>query len=126
MIELSNEHGVAALRWLLDHRHDFGLREQDLARLAGADSELIVDAWLTEKESVPESAIQRFGLLLAIYRGLVAITPTGNKQMAFEWFQRPSDLFPEFSPLSIRDYLLQDPSEEALEVAVRSIKGRTL
>ncbi|MGO1502904.1 MAG: hypothetical protein ACTHWH_16655 [Marinobacter sp.] len=123
MTELTNEHGVAALRWLLDHRQDFGLSEQDLARLAAADSKPVIDAWLTGKESVPTSVIQRLGLLLAIYRGLVAITPAGNKQMAFEWFQRSTNMFPAFPELSIRDYLLQDPSEESLEVVIRSIKG---
>lgn len=126
MSELTNEHGVAALRWLLDHRHDLGLNEQDLARLAAADSEPVIHAWLTGKESVPTSVIQRLGLLLAIYRGLVEITPSGNKQMAFEWFQRPTNLFPEFPGVSIRDYLLQNPSEATLEVANRSIKGLAL
>lgn len=112
MTELTNEHGVAAVRWFLDHRQDFGLSEKELARLAGAESESALDAWLTDKELVPTRVTQRLGLLLGVYRGLVEITPEGNKQMAFEWFQRSTNLFPEFPQLSIRDYLLQNPSEE--------------
>lgn len=121
-MDVTNEHGIVALRWLLGHRQDFGLSEQDLARLAGGASEPAVDAWLTEKEPVPTRVTQRLGLLLGVYRGLVEITPDGNKQMAFEWFQRSTNLFPEFPGLSIRDYLLQNPSEEALEVVSRGAK----
>ncbi|MGO1501450.1 MAG: hypothetical protein ACTHWH_09240 [Marinobacter sp.] len=123
MTELTNEHGVAAVRWFLDHRQDFGLSEKELARLAGAESESALDAWLTDKELVPTRVTQRLGLLLGVYRGLVEITPEGNKQMAFEWFQRSTNLFPEFPQLSIRDYLLQNPSEEVLEAVNRSVKG---
>ncbi|MFP3978961.1 hypothetical protein [Marinobacter sp. KMM 10035] len=123
MTELTNEHGVAALRWFLEHRQDFGVNERELARLSGAESEFALDAWLTGKEPVPTRVAQRLGLLLGVYRGLVEITPDGNKQMAFEWFQRSTNLFPEFPHLSIRDYLLQNPSEAVLEAVNRSIKG---
>jgi len=122
-MKLTNEHGVAALRWFLDHRQNFGLSEQDLARLAGGESEHAIDTWLAEKEPVPTSVIQRLGLLLGIYSGLVEVTPAGQGHMAFEWFQRSTNLFPEFPRLSIRDYLLRNPSEEALEVVSRSVKG---
>ena len=125
MTELTNEHGVAAIRWFMAHQQDFGLSERDLARLVGVESESALDAWLAEKDSVPASAIQRLGLLLGIYRGLVDVTPVGNKQLAFEWFQRSTNLFPEFSQLSIRDYLLQNPSEDVLESVNRSVKGLT-
>jgi len=72
---------------------------------------------------MPEAAVKKLGLFLGIYKGLVEITPAQSKQMAFEWFQRATDLFTEFRPLSIRDYLLQNPSEEALEAVNRSVKG---
>jgi|GEM_PF-462018 len=123
LTELTHEHGIAALRWFLDHGQDFGLSEQDLAHLVGAESESTFDAWLTGKEPVPASVTHRLGLLLGIYKGLVEITPEGNKQMAFEWFQRSTNFFPEFPQRSIRDYLLQNLSEEALKAVNRSVKG---
>src|SRR5690554_1463875 len=120
---IGNSHGVAALRWMLEHQGELGLTPLDVAVLAGAKDEQESRAWLSEERELPEAAVKKLGLFLGIYKGLVEITPAQNKQMAFEWFQRATDVFTEFRPLSIRDYLLQNPSEEALEAVNRSVKG---
>lgn len=38
-VQLTNQHGVAALRWILEHQQQFGLSKQDITALAGAKTE---------------------------------------------------------------------------------------
>lgn len=116
-IQLTNQHGVAALRWILEHQQQFGLSKRDITQLTGAKTEQNMDTWLSEKEPVPECSIKRLGLFLGIYKGLVEVTPSRQEKLAFEWFQRKTHLFPDFPGQSIRDYLLENPTEEALRTA---------
>lgn len=116
-VQLTNQHGVAALRWILEHQQQFGLSKQDVTQLAGAKTEQDAQTWLSEEEPVPESSMRRLALFLGIYKGLVTITPSGQEKLAFEWFQRNTNIFPEFPGLSIRDYLLDNPTKKALETA---------
>lgn len=116
-VQLTNQHGVAALRWILEHQQQFGLSKQAVTKLVGAKTEQDTHAWLSEEEPVPESSMRRLALFLGIYRGLVTITPSGQEKLALEWFQRNTNIFPEFPGLSIRDYLLDNPTKEALETA---------
>lgn len=122
-IQLTNQHGVAALRWILEHQRQFGLSKQDVTQLAGAKTEKNINAWLSEEELVPEHSMRRLGLFLGIYKGLVEVTPSGQEKLAFEWFQRNTSIFPDFPGQSIRDYLLENPTEEALKTACFSVRG---
>jgi len=80
---ITNKHGIAALRWILDHQSELGLIRQEVAVLAGAKSEGEIEAWLSSEELVPESSIRRLGLLLGIYKGLVEATPSGQEKLVF-------------------------------------------
>lgn len=122
-IQLTNQHGVAALRWILEHQRQFGLSKLDVAKLAGAKTEQNMNAWLFEEELVPERSMRRLGLFLGIYKGLVDVTPSGQEKLAFEWFQRSTNIFQEFPGLSIRDYLLDNPTEEALRTACFRVRS---
>lgn len=122
-VQLTNRHGVAALRWILEHQQQLGLTKRDIAKLAGAKTEKNINAWLSEEEPVPERSMRRLGLLLGIYKGLVTITPSGQEKLAFEWFQRNTSTFPDFPGPSIRDYLLENPTEEALRTAFFSVRS---
>lgn len=67
--------------------------------------------------------MKRLGLFLGIYKGLVEVAPSGQEQLAFEWFQRNTNIFQEFPGLSIRDYLLDSPTEETLRTACFRIRS---
>lgn len=122
-IQLTNQHGVAALRWILEHQQQFGLSKRDITQLAGAKTEQNMKAWLSEKEPVPERSIRRLGLFLGIYKGLMEVTPSGQEKLAFEWFQRKTHLFPDFPGQSIRGYLVENPTEEALRTACFRVRS---
>lgn len=122
-MRLTNEHGIAALNWIVDHQFKFGLSKKDVSCLVGATSEDDIDQWFSGNQAVPENVMERLGLLIGIHRGLEAITPVGHENMAFEWFQRTTTIFPCFSGLSIRDYLLENPTDETLDTAYRSVRS---
>lgn len=122
-VQLTNQHGVAALRWTLEHQQQFGLSKRDITQIAGAKTEQEMDTWLSEEELVPECSIRRLGLFLGIYKGLVEVTPSRQEKLAFEWFQRKTHLFPDFPGQSIRGYLLENPTEEALRAACFRIRS---
>lgn len=121
--QLTNRHGVAALRWILEHQQQFGLTKMDVAKLAGAKTEQKINAWFSEEEPIPERSMKRLGLFLGIYKGLVEVTPSRQEKLAFEWFQRNTSIFPDFPGQSIRDYLLENPTEEALRTAFFSVRS---
>ncbi|SOB74610.1 hypothetical protein SAMN04488490_0099 [Marinobacter sp. LV10R510-11A] len=122
-IQLTNQHGVVALRWIIENQQQFGLSIQDVQKLTGAKSVQNIHAWLSEIELVPEGSIRRLGLLLGIYRGLVEATPSGQEKLAFDWFQRKSHLFAEFPGQSIRDYVLDNPTEKVLKTVCSRIRS---
>lgn len=122
-IKITNQHGVAALRWIFEHQNELGLSRQDVMELAGAKTEKNINEWLSEEEPVPESSMRRLGLILGIYKCLVGITPSGHEKLAFEWFQRNTTIFPDFSGLSLRSYLLRNPTEKALNIAYFKVRS---
>jgi len=126
---ITHQHGDAGLRWLLDRREQWGLVDSELASLLGVSTERLL-SWeekvlSNELVKLPSDVIERIGLLLALHKGLVYLTPSGNEQLAVEWFKKPVTMW-GLKGSSIRAHLLDDPSIEALSDMVHRIRSASV
>lgn len=69
---------------------------------------------------VTRDTMERISLLLGIHKALSLITPAGQESLAFEWFQKPIELM-GLQGQSIRDYLLEQGSMDALYYVRRNL-----
>ena len=126
---LTDQHGDAGLRWLLDRREWWGLNDSELACLLGVPNRTLL-GWKEEVASselvrLPSDVVERIGLLLALHKGLVNLTPSGHESMAVWWFQKPLQLW-NLNGESIRSYLLGNPEASVLVEMVRRIRSATV
>ena len=73
--KLTDQHGDAGLRWLLERRERWGLTHSELASLLGVSTDRLL-SWKEEVESgelvrLPSDVVERIGLLLGIHMGLM-------------------------------------------------------
>ncbi len=123
---LTDQHGDAGLRWLLDRSERWGLTDSELACLLGVPTTRLL-SWKDQVASaelvpLPSEVLERIGLLLGLHKGLVNLTPTGQESVAVEWFQKPVDLW-GLDGESIRSFLLKDPRTSVLIQMVQRIKS---
>jgi len=77
---LTDQHGDAGLRWLLDRREQWSLTDSELACLLGVATETLL-SWMSqiaagELVRLPSDTMERIGLLLVLQRSLVSLTPS--------------------------------------------------
>ena len=125
---LTDRHGDAGLRWLLDRRNSWGLTDSELASLLGVSTETLL-SWQSQVSTgemvrLPSDTFERIGLLLGVHQGLVNLTPSGHESLAAEWFQKPIQLW-GLAGHSIRSHLLNDSRRAVLIEMVRRIKSET-
>lgn len=126
---LTDQHGDAGFRWLLDRREQWGLTNSQLACLLGVSTETLLSwesqAAVGELVRASSDVVERIGLLLGLHKGLVILTPSGHDSLAAEWFQKPVDLW-DLNGGSIRSHLLDDPRTEALSELVRRVRSSSV
>ncbi|SES64796.1 hypothetical protein SAMN04487962_1016 [Marinobacter segnicrescens] len=127
--KLTDQHGDAGLRWLLERREGWGLTHSELASLLGVSIERLL-GWKEQVASsellrLPPDVLERVGLLLGLHRGLFYLTPSGHESLAAEWFKKPIAMW-GLKNSSIRAHLLDDPSIEALSDMVRKIRSASV
>lgn len=127
--DLTDRHGDAGFRWLLDHRGAWCLSDSQLACLLGVRTERLL-GWMEQVETgemvrPPPDVVERIGLLLGLHKGLVNLTPSGHESMAVDWFQKPVDLL-GLTGESIRSHLLHDPRTEVLIKLVRRVRASSV
>ena len=126
---LTDQHGDAGLRWLLDRREQWGLTDSELACLLGVPTIRLL-SWKDQVASaelvpLPSEVLERIGLLLGLHKGLVSLTPSGHESIAMEWFQKPLDLW-NLNGESIRSYLLRNPGASVLVDMVQRVRSATV
>lgn len=119
------KHGAAGLRWLFEKRDRWGLTMEDLGILLGGFGRRTLSDWqrkVNQKNEIDLSrdVMERISLLLGIHKALTLITPDGHEDLAWQWFQKPVDLM-GLRGQSIRDYLLQQGSMDALYYIRRNL-----
>jgi len=126
---LTDQHGDAGFRWLLERRERWGLTHSELASLLGVSTDRLL-GWKEEVESgelvrLPFDVVKRIGLLLGMHMGLVYLTPAGHESMATEWFQKPIFLW-GLNGESVRSYLLKDPRISVLTQMAQRIRSASV
>ncbi|HET8800688.1 MAG TPA: helix-turn-helix transcriptional regulator [Marinobacter sp.] len=122
---LTAKHSTAGLRWLFERRERWGLTMDELGTLLGGIRRRTLTEWQKRVNSggdveVTRDTMERISLLLGIHKALALITPSGHENLAFEWFQAPIDLM-GLQGQSIRDYLLEQGSMDALYYVRRNL-----
>jgi len=123
--KLDANHSTAGLRWLFERRERWELTMDQLGELLGGVRRRTLADWRKrvtggEKVDVSRDTMERISLLLGIHKALVLITPSGHEAMAFDWFRKPIDLM-GLQGQSIRDYLLEQGSMDALYYVRRNL-----
>lgn len=118
-------HASAGLRWLFDHRDRWGLNMDQLGVLLGGVPRRTLNAWRQkvlagQDIEVPRDVMERISLLLGIHKSLTLMTPDNHEHLADHWFQQPVELM-GLRNTSIRDYLLERGSMDALYYIRRSL-----
>lgn len=126
---LTDQHGDAGLRWLLDCREHLGLTHPELASLLGVSTDRLL-RWKGQVKSgelvrLPSDVIERIGLLLGIHKAMVYLTPAGHESMATEWFRKPIFLW-DLNGESVGSYLLKDPRIGVLTEMARRIRSASV
>ena len=109
---LTAKHSTAGLRWLFERRERWGLTMDELGTLLGGIRRRTLTEWQKRVNSggdveVTRDTMERISLLLGIHKAL-------------EWFQAPIDLM-GLQGQSIRDYLLEQGSMDALYYVRRNL-----
>lgn len=122
---LTARHSTAGLKWLFERRERWGLTMDELGTLLGGVRRRTLTDWQKRVNSgyeveVTRDTMERVSLLLGIHKALTLITPAGQEDLAFEWFQKPIDLM-GLRGQSIRDYLLEQGSMDALYYVRRNL-----
>ncbi|SET28214.1 hypothetical protein SAMN04487962_106193 [Marinobacter segnicrescens] len=126
---LTDQHGDAGLRWLLDRREQWDFTDSELSCLLGVSTETLRN-WKSqiavgELVKLPSDVVDRVGLLLALHKGLVYLTPAGHELLADEWFKKPVTMW-GLKDNSIRVHLLDDPSIAAFSDMVNRIRSASV
>ncbi|MBU2955555.1 hypothetical protein [Marinobacter sp. F3R08] len=122
---LTSAHSTAGLRWLFEHREPWGLTMDQLGVLLGGIRRRTLTDWqkrvsLGDEVDVSRDVMDRISLLLGIHKALTLLTPAGQEQLAFEWFQKPVELM-GLRGESIRHYLLEQGSMDSLYYVRRNL-----
>ncbi|MCD1648423.1 antitoxin Xre-like helix-turn-helix domain-containing protein [Marinobacter adhaerens] len=122
---LTATHSTAGLRWLFEHREHWGLTMDQLGILLGGIRRRTLTDWQQranrgDEVEVSRDTMDRISLLLGIHKALTLLTPAGHEQLAYEWFQTPIELM-GLQGTSIRDYLLEQGSMDALYYVRRNL-----
>lgn len=122
---LTAKHGTAGLRWLFDRRERWGLTMEELGVLLGGVRRRTLTDWQKrvnqgDEVELSRDTLERVSLLLGIHKALTLITPHGHEALAYEWFCTPIELM-GLQGASIRDYLLQAGSMDALYYVRRNL-----
>jgi hypothetical protein len=124
-LALTATHSTAGLRWLFEHREQWALTMDQLGILLGGIRRRTLTDWQQkinrgEQVEVSRDTMDRISLLLGIHKALTLLSPTGHEQLAYEWFQTPIELI-GLQGTSIRDYLLEQGSMDALYYVRRNL-----
>ncbi len=128
---ITNNHGRTGLLWLFDQAKRWHLSDAELATVLGFTETTLNDWSVMIHDSsdqyfeLPESVVERIGLLLALHRALVLLAPVGQESMAAEWIRKPTHLW-GLNGASIRSRLIGAPSTETLATLVRQIRSSTV
>ena len=122
---LTASHSTAGLHWLFERRERWGLTMDELGTLLGGVRRRTLTDWQKRVNNggeveVTRDTMERISLLLGIHKALSLITPAGQESLAFEWFQKPIELM-GLQGQSIRDYLLEQGSMDALYYVRRNL-----
>ena len=120
-------HSAAGLRWLFDRYQLWGLSMSQLGELLGGVSEDCLRDWerhvkANAEINIPHDTVERISLLLGIHKGLASITPDGQENDAYNMFTQSLNLM-GLKECSIRDFLLEEGSIEAMYYVRRSVDG---
>ncbi|MEX0623647.1 hypothetical protein [Saccharospirillum sp.] len=112
------EIATKGLRWVFEHRQQWDLSLDNVAELLGGLSVSTVKDWKRRAErgdvlTLPRDVVERLSLLLGIHKALTLLTPTDREDLAWAWFQAPTELY-GLRGRSIRDYLLAAGTMESL------------
>ena len=122
----TSQHAAAGLRWLFDRYPRWDLTKEDLAILLGA-SEKRLREWEEHVHhhdgiEITRDTLERVSLLLGIHKALAQIAPKGQEERAYRMFVQPIDLA-GLEGRSVRDFLLEEGSVEALYSIRRALVG---
>ncbi|KAA1174852.1 DUF2384 domain-containing protein [Marinobacter salinexigens] len=122
---LTAVHSTAGLRWLFERRELWGLTMDDLGTLLGGVRRRTLTDWQRringgDQVEVSRDTMDRISLLLGIHKALTLLSPAGHERLAYEWFQKPVELM-GLRGQSIRDYLLEQGSMDALYYVRRNL-----
>ncbi len=112
-------HAAAAIVWLDDMstRDKWDLSVEEVVDLLGGISPRTFYDWRNKATSgqvnLSRDCLERLSLLLGISKALQIVAPSGHLQLAYSWFNKPND-HPIFGGLSIKEYLIQRKTIEAL------------
>ncbi len=127
---ITNSHGSAGLRWILDQAKSWHLSDAELATLLDITTTTLhhwsceIQAPNNQNFELPAPVVERIGLFLGLHKALVLLTPAGHEKMAAEWFTKPTRLW-RLNGTSIRTHLLDNPNTETLIRLVRDIRSVT-
>jgi hypothetical protein len=76
-----------------------------------------------EPISLTRDCLERISLLLGISKALQILAPIGREDLSFAWFYMPNDN-PIFAGLSIKDYMLERKSIEAMYTVRRYLDAQ--
>jgi hypothetical protein len=127
---ITNSHGIAGLRWLLDQAKSWHLSNVELATLLDITTTTLhhwsfeIQAPNNQNFELPASVVERLGLFLGLHKALVLLTPAGHEKMVAEWFTKPIHLW-RLKGTSIRAHLLDNPNTETLIELMHDIRSVT-
>lgn len=114
------EHASAALRWFDTMRRDdeWGLSLDEQIQLLGGVKKRTFQEWkkkalADEPVELSRDTMERFSLLLGIYKAFKIIAPSDRMEIGKQWFNTPNQN-PLFAGLSPKEFLITIGTVEAL------------
>lgn len=110
LTDISPEIATTGFLWLMKNRTRWGLSLADLGKLLGGVSSRTLTRWHRRAEQgdalkLRLDTVERISVLLGIHKTLAQQTPVDRTDLAWTWFQTPTDLF-GLGGQSIRGFLL--------------------
>jgi hypothetical protein len=118
--KMTGQHASAALRWFDSMRahSEWVLKTEEQCELLGGVKLRTFQHWTLralqgEPVDLPRDTLERFSVLLGIYKGLKMLAPTERRDVALRWFYTPNSAMP-FNGQSPKQYAIDEKTVDAL------------